>query len=89
MTVYNNYDWLPWKFIVISAGYFASRENQEKFMKWFANEKNLRTEEDWYQISIRVAMVTNGFFIFIFFSRIYKKLVVLAYLNTIATIQVY
>jgi hypothetical protein len=49
-TVYPEHQWLPWKFSLVSAGYWEKRENAETFLRWLASELQFKNWEDWYNI---------------------------------------
>ena len=50
-TIYNEYEWLPWKFTIPPSGYWENTENQLKFLEWAKKELNIKEYKDWYNIS--------------------------------------
>jgi hypothetical protein len=52
--MYPEYDWLPWKFDNCPRNYWASLQNQRKFMDWAASQLNIKEMSDWYKISVQV-----------------------------------
>ena len=52
--VYPNYQWLPWKFTHTSRGYWKDENNVKEYMNWLSEKLNIKTMEDWYNISSEV-----------------------------------
>jgi hypothetical protein len=46
-----NYDWLPWLFSKTPRGFWDEAENREAYMQWLQGTLQLKTEEDWYQLT--------------------------------------
>jgi len=51
MENYPEYNWLPWKFSKVSAGYWNSRENCTKYMKWLEEKLEIKDDNDWYNFN--------------------------------------
>ena len=49
--IYNNYDWLPWKFNSVPKRYWEDKNNVIKYMNWLSNELHINKYEDWYNVS--------------------------------------
>ena len=52
-SVLNDYKWLPWKFSSANKRFWSEKDVQLQFMNWLAGELNIKTMEDWNN-------VTNG-----------------------------
>ncbi len=52
--IFPEYEWLPWKFVQISKGYWKDMKNQRKFMDWAGKELNYTNKEDWYKVTTEV-----------------------------------
>ena len=59
-TIYNNYNWLPWKFKGIPKGFWKERENQNKYINWLSKELNINKYEDWYNVTYKDFVNNNG-----------------------------
>ena len=57
LSIYPNYDWLPWKFNSLPKGYWNNKENQLKFTNWISKQLNIKSIEDWYNITASVKSV--------------------------------
>ena len=60
MSIYNEYDWLPWKFNSVPKGYWEDKQNQLKYMNWLANEIKIKTMEDWYNVNVKQILNNGG-----------------------------
>ena len=49
-----NYNWLPWKFKHTSKGYWNDENNIKEYMNWLSDKLNIKTMEDWYNVSCEV-----------------------------------
>ena len=56
---YPNYKWLPWKFSQTSKGYWDDTNNVKEYMNWLSEQLNIKTMEDWYNVSREVEMNLN------------------------------
>jgi hypothetical protein len=54
MSVFPEYNLLPWKFAVCPSNFWNKTENQRKFMSWAAEQLNIKEPSDWYSISLKV-----------------------------------
>jgi hypothetical protein len=50
-TLYPDKEWLFWKFDKVPRNFWESKANQLKFLKWVETVKNIRTLDDWYNVS--------------------------------------
>ena len=59
-TVYNEIDWLPWKFKTIPFNYWNDLKNQRKFLDWLASLLQIKEYKDWYKIDSKTIKSHNG-----------------------------
>ena len=50
-TLYQEIDWLPWKFRLSPMNYWNDIQNQKNFMEWLFNKLGYTRMEDWYKIT--------------------------------------
>lgn len=48
--VYPQYDWKPWKFSMVSQGFWKNRSIHRKYFDWISEELMIETQEDWYGV---------------------------------------
>ncbi len=53
-TVFPEYKWLPWRFSKVSKGFWDKIENRKSFVEWVEKELNIKKQEDWYNVDIKV-----------------------------------
>jgi hypothetical protein len=54
-SIYPEYEWLPWKFAVVSPrNYWEDIRNRRKFTDWAAKELNVKKMSDWYKVTTKV-----------------------------------
>ena len=53
-SIYSNYNWLPWKFKQVPKGYWNDENNIKQYMNWLSDKLNIKTMEDWYNVSHEV-----------------------------------
>src|SRR5689334_18945667 len=46
-SVYPDYDWIPWKLVQVSKG-FWTLDNKRTFFDWLGPQLGIETREDWY-----------------------------------------
>jgi hypothetical protein len=46
-TLYPQHEWLPWKFPVVSRGFWSNVENQKKFLETISKELKITSLELW------------------------------------------
>ena len=54
MSVFKDYNWLPWKFLNSPKGYWKDIQNQRKCLDCLAQELNIKEMDDWYKYGIDV-----------------------------------
>ena len=54
LSVFSNYNWLPWKFNSIPKGFWDEEINVKSYMNWLSEKLNIKTMEDWYTVSREV-----------------------------------
>ena len=54
MSEFPEYEWLPWKFNTVPKGFWDDRANIDKYMSWLSKELNIKTIEDWYNVTQKV-----------------------------------
>jgi len=57
---YPQYDWLEWKFITTSMGFWNLLKNRKNFAIWLGKTLNYETMEDWYKITQNVIKINYG-----------------------------
>jgi hypothetical protein len=57
---YPEIEWYPWLFQEMDANYWYQLSNQRKFYDWLAEQINVRSLEDWYNITIRDVVDRGG-----------------------------
>ena len=45
------YEWIPWLFAKTPKGVWEEVENRRAYMEWLGGVLQIRTEEDWYQVT--------------------------------------
>jgi hypothetical protein len=50
ITVFPEYNWLPWKFSRTPRNFWIDVNNQIKYIEWLGKLKNINKKEDWYEI---------------------------------------
>jgi hypothetical protein len=56
VSVYPDYNWLPWKFTRYPRNYWNDIKNQRKFMDWAAKELNVNEMTDWSRVTFEVTL---------------------------------
>lgn len=51
------YRWIAWKFAKVPQGFWNSPNNQRLFFDWMAEDMNMKTLEDWYNVSVEVCLL--------------------------------
>lgn len=61
-TVYPEYNWIPWKFRGhhVPRGFWQHSSNHKLFLEWLAGHLNIKTPEDWYQITTSQVQSNGG-----------------------------
>jgi phage anti-repressor protein len=54
MSVFPEYNLLPWQFTVSPSNFWSNVESQRKFMNWAAEQLNIKEPSDWYSITQKV-----------------------------------
>ena len=54
LSIYSNYNWLPWKFEHTPKGYWNDVNNIKEYMNWLSHKLNIKTMEDWYKVTSEV-----------------------------------
>lgn len=49
--MFPDFNWLPWKFSVMTKNYWNDISNQKKYMDWVSKELNIIEFSDWYNVS--------------------------------------
>ena len=60
MSVYPEHNWLPWKFGKVPVGYWNTKDNQRKFMDWFATQSGIYCMEHWQSITKKQIVKKGG-----------------------------
>ena len=60
-TVYPDYNWKIWKFKQAPHGYWKEEKNQRDFMDGLSSILNIKSPEDWYNISARDIAYNGGY----------------------------
>jgi hypothetical protein len=53
-SVYEEQEWLPWKFSKTARGFWKVFANQKYFMNWAGKQLGVKQYEDWYEYSLEV-----------------------------------
>jgi hypothetical protein len=53
-TIYPETQLLPWKFTDRPKDFWGVSENQQKFIKWAAEQLNIKEPSDWYKVTVKV-----------------------------------
>lgn len=48
--VYPHYDWKEWMFARVPLGYWKSRDNRRRYLKWLGRQLGFRKPTDWYRV---------------------------------------
>lgn len=54
ISIYPTYNWLPWRFNVVSETIWNDKNNQLNYMEWLSEKLNIKSKEDWYNVSHKV-----------------------------------
>ena len=57
MGVYNEYNWLPWRFSSAPNGYWSDHSNQKLYINWLAEQIGIKSIEDWYNVDFKVRKI--------------------------------
>jgi hypothetical protein len=57
---YPEYDWKPWLFCKVPQSFWINKENQKKYLNWFAKKFNIKNLNDWYNISSKLFLKNGG-----------------------------
>ena len=52
-TLFNQYEWLEWKFKYISKKFWKNKNNQKKYLQWVGKELKYKNIEDWYKTNYK------------------------------------
>jgi hypothetical protein len=55
-SVYNNLEWLPFRFVQTPKNYWEDVNNQGKFVEWAAKVLNISDLSGWYSVSQEVVI---------------------------------
>ena len=55
-SAYSNYPWLMWKFNHTPKGFWNDENNLKDYMDWLSEKLNIKTMEDWYNVTSEVNM---------------------------------
>ena len=58
VTVFPEYNWLPWKFKHSSKNHLEDIKTQRKFVEEIGKELGIKEMEDWYKVTQKVAIAT-------------------------------
>jgi hypothetical protein len=50
-STFPEHEWIPWKFHMVSKGFWKDNSNQRWFMDWLGKQIGIEHYEDWYRIS--------------------------------------
>lgn len=78
-TIYNNHNWLPWKFKVVSDGYWQDENNVKKYLNWLSEKLNIKSKEDWYNVSSKDFIDNRGNTLLIYYGNSHIKLLMSVY----------
>ena len=71
----SDYNWVPWKFSVVPKNFWKDKNNQRKFLEYYAKENNIENQEDWYKVIDKdVCLTFPGnfhFYLYFFYNLIY------------------
>lgn len=48
--MYEEYEWLPWKFETTPSNIWKDEKNQRKYLDWLAKELQFKSITDWYRL---------------------------------------
>ena len=51
------YKWLPWKFDTVPHRFWEDINNVKRYVQWLGDQLNIKTMEDWYQVSYKVTHI--------------------------------
>jgi hypothetical protein len=57
---YPEHEWHEWEFDTVPRRFWQRRDNRRRFLDHMASKLNVRTEEDWYAITIAAASEVKG-----------------------------
>ncbi len=53
-SVYNECEWLPWRFHIAPKNFIFQKTDRIKFMKWAGERLNIKEPNDWNQVTENV-----------------------------------
>lgn len=56
----SEFEWYEWMFKKCSAGYWEDFANRRRFFEWLAEELNIESQDDWYNITMSVVAERGG-----------------------------
>ena len=59
-SVFPEYEWLEWKFIQTTKGFWKDEENHKKYAQWLGKKLGYTKEEDWYNITGNIIAENDG-----------------------------
>jgi hypothetical protein len=61
MSVFSEYDWLEWKFLVTQFHFWENVQNQIKYTNWLGKILGYETLEDWYNLRVELFKLNYGY----------------------------
>jgi hypothetical protein len=58
--VNSNFQWKPWKFRLVSPGFWNVSKNHLEFFDWLAEELSIDRIEDWYNLTLETIYEKGG-----------------------------
>jgi hypothetical protein len=58
--IYPDYEWLEWKFVNTSLGFWQDIENHKKYSEWLGNKLKYNKPEDWYKLTRKDFIDNDG-----------------------------
>lgn len=59
-TLYPNHEWIEWRLGNVTAGFWDSLENRQRYFAWLAKQLGLKSMEDWYKVTVADVVENRG-----------------------------
>lgn len=75
-SVYDEYEWLPWRFDKCPKDFWGDKQNRIKYIEWAEKELGIKEKNDWLKIKANVSWLA---FFFLSLIRNWWKLMEVGY----------
>src|SRR5438093_646317 len=58
--IYDEHQWLPWKFKSPPKGLWSRKENHQQFFDWIRGQLDIKNMDDWYNVTMKQIFKQGG-----------------------------